>query len=128
MRDLALRSRLSLLRPGPPTRHPTPRGPGRSGRSTLAGRAALFFGSREPSPRGTVDPSDPKEIAMADVQPLSQFTLSETPDGYLIEIEAEGGQSLAVSATIEQIDAIIEALDQLLSEDDADADEIDEAD
>ena len=65
---------------------------------------------------------------MADVQPLSQFTLSETPDGYLIEIEADVGQALAVSASIEQIDAIIEALDQLLSEDDADADEIDDAD
>jgi len=65
---------------------------------------------------------------MADVKALSQFTLSETPDGYLIEIEAEGGQSMAVAATIEQIDAIIEALDDLLSEGEGEADEIDDAD
>ena len=56
--------------------------------------------------------ADPK------VQSLSQFTLSETPDGYLIEIEGDGGGAMAVTATPEQIDAIIDALDGLLSEDD----------
>ena len=55
--------------------------------------------------------ADPK------VQSLSQFTLSETPDGYLIEIEGDGGAAMAVTATPEQIDAIIDALDDLLSED-----------
>ena len=54
---------------------------------------------------------------MADVQALSQFTLSETPDGYLIEIEGDEGAAMAVTATPEQIDAIIDALDDLLSED-----------
>ena len=62
---------------------------------------------------------------MADVQSLSQFTLSETPDGYLIEIEGDGGASIAVEASPEQLDAIIDALDDLLSEDDAAADEVD---
>ncbi|MBA4804627.1 MAG: hypothetical protein H2038_08270 [Brevundimonas sp.] len=62
---------------------------------------------------------------MADVQSLSQFTLSETPDGYLIEIEGDGGGSIAVEATPEQLDAIIDALDDLLSEDEAAADEVD---
>lgn len=61
---------------------------------------------------------------MADVQALSQFTLSETPDGYLIEIEGDGGGSIAVEASPEQLDAIIDALDDLLSEDEAAADEI----
>lgn len=61
---------------------------------------------------------------MADVQSLSQFTLSETPDGYLIEIEGDGGGSIAVEATPEQLDAIIDALDDLLSEDEAAADEV----
>ena len=65
---------------------------------------------------------------MADVQTLSQFTLSETPDGYLIEIEGDGGGSLAVQATPEQLDAIIDALDDLLSDDDAAADEVDDED
>ncbi|HYD27938.1 hypothetical protein [Brevundimonas sp.] len=67
---------------------------------------------------------------MADpqVQSLSQFTLSETPSGYLLEIEGDGGASMAVVATPEQIDAIIDALDDLLSEDEAAADEVDDAD
>ena len=56
---------------------------------------------------------------MADpqVQSLKQFILSETPDGYLIEIEGDEGAAMAVTATPEQIDAIIDALDDLLSED-----------
>ena len=56
---------------------------------------------------------------MADpqVQSLKQFILSETPDGYLIEIEGDDGAAMAVTATPEQIDAIIDALDDLLSED-----------
>lgn len=61
---------------------------------------------------------------MADVQSLSQFTLSETPDGYLIEIEGDGGASIAVEASPEQLDAIIDALDDLLSEDEAAVDEV----
>jgi len=63
---------------------------------------------------------------MADnqVQSLSQFILSETPDGYLLEIEGDGGASMAVTATPAQIDAIIDALDDLLSEDEAAADEV----
>ena len=66
--------------------------------------------------------ADPK------VQSLSQFTLSETPDGYLIEIEGDGGAAMAVTATPEQIDAIIDALDDLLSEDEAAADEVEHED
>jgi hypothetical protein len=64
---------------------------------------------------------------MADnqVQNLSQFILSETPDGFLLEIEGDGGSSMVVAVTPEQIDAIIDALDNLLAEDEAAADEID---
>ena len=63
---------------------------------------------------------------MADekTQALSQFSLSETDEVYLIEIEGDGGGSLTVEATPEQLDAIIDALDALLSEDDAEADEV----
>ena len=57
---------------------------------------------------------------MADVQSLSQFTLSETPDGYLIEVEGDGGASIAVEASPEQLDAIIDALADLLDDDDED--------
>lgn len=55
---------------------------------------------------------------MAEVKPLEQFTLEETDEGYLITIRAEGGQTLAVEASPEQLDAIIDALDDLLSDDD----------
>ncbi len=61
-------------------------------------------------------------MADTQIQALSQFTLSETPDGYLIEVEGDGGGSLALSATPEQIDAIIDGLDTLLSDDEAAAD------
>lgn len=63
---------------------------------------------------------------MADnqVQSLSQFILSETPDGYLIEIEGDEGASMVVTATPAQLDALIDALDDLLSEDEAAADEV----
>jgi hypothetical protein len=62
---------------------------------------------------------------MADpqVQSLKQFTLSETPDGYLLEVEGDGGAAMAVTATPEQIDAIIDALAGLLG-DEAAADEV----
>jgi len=62
---------------------------------------------------------------MADVQALSQFILSETPDGYLIEIEGDGGASIAVEASPDQLDAIIDALADLL-DDEAD-DEVEAA-
>ncbi|QYF86283.1 hypothetical protein [Brevundimonas sp. PAMC22021] len=57
-------------------------------------------------------------------QALTQFSLSETEEGYLIEIEGDAGGSLTVEATPEQLDAIIDALDALLSEDDAEVDEV----
>jgi len=49
------------------------------------------------------------------VETLSQFNLAETDDGYLLEIGGDGGSVLTLAATAEQIDAIIEALDALLS-------------
>lgn len=56
-------------------------------------------------------------MAAPQVQSLKQFILSETPDGYLIEVEGDAGASMAVTATPEQIDAIIDALADLLPED-----------
>ena len=50
------------------------------------------------------------------VQSLTQFTIAETPDGYLIEIEGDDGASLAVEASPAQIDAIIDALADLLED------------
>jgi hypothetical protein len=59
------------------------------------------------------------------VQSLTQFTLAETPHGYLIEIEGDGGGSLAVEASPAQLDAIIDALADLL-EDEPDADAVED--
>lgn len=64
---------------------------------------------------------------MPQPKPLERFRLEETDAGYLITIEAQGGDALAVEASPEQLDAIIDALDDLLSEDDELDDEEDEA-
>ena len=55
---------------------------------------------------------------MPQAKPLEQFRLEETDAGYLISIQAQGGDALEVEATPEQLDAIIDALDDLLSDDD----------
>ena len=59
------------------------------------------------------------------VETLSLFNLAETDDGYLLEIGGSDGAVLRVAASAEQIDAIIEALDALLSDDDDAVDETD---
>lgn len=50
---------------------------------------------------------------------LDEFILEETDDAYLLTISAEGGQKVTVTVSPEQLDAIIEAFDDLLEEDDA---------
>lgn len=55
------------------------------------------------------------------LESLSQFNLAETDDGYLLEIGGSGGSLLTVTASAEQIEAVIAALDALIS---ADEDEI----
>lgn len=51
------------------------------------------------------------------IESLSQFNLAETDDGFLLEIGGSGGSLLTVSASVEQIEAIIGALDALISAD-----------
>lgn len=48
---------------------------------------------------------------------LAKFTFSESEEGYVLHIEAEGGDKLDLEASPEQLDAIIDGLDELLSED-----------
>ncbi|MES2860698.1 MAG: hypothetical protein V4701_04465 [Pseudomonadota bacterium] len=67
-------------------------------------------------------------MADDDIQTLTQFNLAETDDGYLLEIGGSDGGLLRVAASPEQIDAIIDALDALLSEDEAAVDEVGDAD
>ncbi|CAN5147051.1 hypothetical protein BH09PSE1_BH09PSE1_21350 [soil metagenome] len=65
----------------------------------------------------------PSPVETPAFETLSQFNLAETDDGYLLEIGGDGGSVLTLAASAEQIDAIIEALDALLS---PDADAIDD--
>ncbi len=61
---------------------------------------------------------------MADTIPtLTQFNLAEGEDGYLLEIGGSDGRVLQVAASGEQLDAIIQALDALLSDEDDTAEE-----
>lgn len=57
-------------------------------------------------------------MADDDIQTLTQFNLAETDDGYVLEIGGDQGGLLRVAASAEQLDAIIEALDALLSDED----------
>ncbi len=52
---------------------------------------------------------------------LSRFTITEDGENYLLSIEDDGGDTLELSATYEQLDVIAEALIEHL---DADEDEL----
>lgn len=54
----------------------------------------------------------------ADIPTLTQFNLAEAEDGYLLEVGGSDGATVQVQASAEQIGAIIEALDALLSDGD----------
>ena len=56
---------------------------------------------------------------------LARFTIEPNGDDYLILIEDEDGETMELSATLEQLDLIGEAVDQLLEQDDTDASESD---
>ena len=55
---------------------------------------------------------------------LAKFTIVPNGDEYRLHIEDDGGETLELSATFDQLDLIAEAIDELLLED---ADEVDEA-
>jgi hypothetical protein len=51
---------------------------------------------------------------------LGRFTIEADGDDYLLQIEDEDGETVELTATLEQLDLIGEAVDQLLAQDDAD--------
>jgi hypothetical protein len=55
---------------------------------------------------------------MAGIKNLERFTLEETDEGYALTVGAEGGQSVEVAVTPDQMDAIIDALNDVLGADD----------
>jgi len=56
---------------------------------------------------------------------LERFTIARAADGYLITIEDDGGDTLELTATFDQLDLISEELDAALDEDADDMTEID---
>ncbi len=62
---------------------------------------------------------------MVHVPALSQFSLSEADEGYLLQVEGDNGASITVAASPEQLIAIIDALDALLADDEDDDAETD---
>lgn len=55
---------------------------------------------------------------------LSQFRVRPDGEDFIMEIEDEQGQTLKISATAEQLDTIIDALDDILSENEEEAFEV----
>jgi hypothetical protein len=51
---------------------------------------------------------------------LVRFTIEPSSDSYLLLIEDDDGETVELVATLEQLDLIGEAVDQLLEQDDAD--------
>jgi hypothetical protein len=51
-------------------------------------------------------------------QALARFTVTPQGDDYLLTIEDDGGQTVELTATAEQLDTLIDAVDDLLAEDD----------
>ncbi len=51
---------------------------------------------------------------------LSRFTIEPKGEDYLLLIEDEDGETMEISATLEQLDLLGEAIDELLEKDDAD--------
>ena len=56
---------------------------------------------------------------------LARFSISESGDDYLLHIEDDSGETFEITATYDQLDLIVEAIDEHLDED---ADELDEVD
>lgn len=63
--------------------------------------------------------------AKAQPKALAKFTVSGGGDSYTLHIEADGGDTLELTATAEQLDLIAEAVDNLLAEEGDSVDEVD---
>ena len=51
---------------------------------------------------------------------LSQFTIDGEGEGYVLRIATDDGETMDVSATYEQLDLIVEAIEERLDEDEED--------
>ncbi|MDP3173688.1 MAG: hypothetical protein Q8M88_04560 [Phenylobacterium sp.] len=55
---------------------------------------------------------------MTNLKALHELTFEETDDGYALHLSAEGGQTLSVAITPDQLDMIIDGLNEMLGGDD----------
>ena len=62
---------------------------------------------------------------MAETKKLAKFTAVPEGEEFQLHIEDDGGDTLELTATREQIDVIVDNLDELLSQDDS-LDEVDD--
>jgi hypothetical protein len=58
------------------------------------------------------------DIEMAEPQNLERFEFEETDEGYMLTVAAEDGGVLKLAVTPDQMDAIIDALNDVLGGDD----------
>lgn len=54
---------------------------------------------------------------------LAKFTIEPNGDEYLLLIESDEGESLELVATLEQLDLLGEAVDELLEQEDSEGEE-----
>ncbi len=57
---------------------------------------------------------------------LSKFTITEAGDDYMLHIEDDAGETIEFTATYDQLDLLVEAIDQHLDDDAEEMDEIEE--
>ena len=57
---------------------------------------------------------------------LTKFTISENGEDYTLHIEDDGGETIEFTATYDQLDRIVEAIDAHLDDDSEKLDEIDD--
>ena len=55
---------------------------------------------------------------MAQPKPLERFEFEETDEGYLLTVAGAGGDAVALEVSPDQMDAIIDALNDVLGGDD----------
>ena len=57
---------------------------------------------------------------------LTHFSITQEPDGYMLHLEDEDGDEIEMSASYEQLDLVVEAINEQLDNDEEDALAVDE--
>lgn len=57
---------------------------------------------------------------------LAKFTITEAGDDYMLHIEDDAGETIEITATYDQLDVLVEAIDEHLDEDAEEMDEVED--